>query len=464
MALDRSKQLGEQSIPRLLFAFSLPAIVGMLAQALYATIDRIFVGQRLDTLGIAGITVSFPFMLILLSFGMLFGFGGTALISIRLGEQRKDEAERVLGNVASLLVGTSLVVTALGLLFLDPLLVRFGASPEVLPYAHDYLQVLVLGATFQITSFGLNAAIRGEGNPRMAMLTLLIGVLLNIILAPLFIFVCDWGMRGAALATVCGQAVSTVWVVAYFLSGKSLLHLHPRNLRLRWPLCVAIVSIGAPPFLMQLAASVVNSLLNNQLRLYGGDLAISVMGVIYTLVMNIAMPIFGINQGVQPIIGYNYGARNFDRVRKALQTAILAASAIALGGFLVTVAFPTQVLRLFVRHNEALIELGTHAMRISLLMMPIVGFQVVGSNYFQAVGRPRRAILLMLSRQVLLLIPAMLILPRYLGLDGIWAAFPVADACSALLTGGCLWIELRSLRRREAEISAVRSGGEAQPR
>jgi putative MATE family efflux protein len=448
--MDRASQLGQKSIPRLLFSFSLPAIVGMLAQALYAIIDRIFVGQAVGNHGIAGITVSFPFMLILLACGMLVGFGAAALVSIRLGEQRREEAERVLGNAAVLLVGLSLLVTVPGLWCLDSLLTRFGASPEVLPFARDYLWIIVLGGVFQIVGFGLNAVIRGEGNPKIAMLTLLIGVALNVLLAWVFIFRCGWGMQGAALATVLSQAVSAAWVVAYFLSGRSLLRLRAQHLRLQKDVCAAILSIGAPMFCMQLAASVVQSLLNHQLHRYGGDLAIAVMGAIWSVVMVIAMPMFGINQGAQPIIGYNYGARKFERVKKALQTAVLGASAIACAGFLLAMLFPAHVIRLF-GNDPDLIALGTHAMRLSLSMFPIVGFQIVSASYFQAVGRPRAAVLLMLSRQVLLLIPAVLILPRFLGLNGVWAAMPAADFASSLLTGYCLLRELRHLQNRRTE-------------
>ncbi len=397
--MDRSVRLGQGSIPRLLLEFSLPAIVGLMAQALYNIIDRVFVGQAMGPIGIAGITVAFPFMLIVLAFGMLIGFGAAALISIRLGEQRKAEAEHVLGNAVVLLIVASILITAIALPLIDQILVVFGASNEVLPYARDYLGIIVLGTIFQTLSFGLNAAIRGEGNPRVAMLSMLISVLLNVILAPLFIFGFGWGMKGAALATVLAQAVSAVWVVAYFLSGKSLLRLRARNLRLVGAICLPIVAMGSPPWAMQIAASVLQSVLNNQLFIYGGDMAISVMGIIWAVMMMIAMPIFGINQGAQPIIGYNHGAERFDRVKKALETAILAASGFTLFGFAVAMVFPAEVIRLFDRDDEALIAMGSHAIRVAMLTLPIIGFQIVSASYFQAVGKPREAILLMLSRK-----------------------------------------------------------------
>jgi len=353
-----------------------------------------------------------------------------------------------------LLVAVSFLLTIIGLTFLDQLLKVFGASEQILPCARDYLQIIVAGSVLQAVGFGLNALIRGEGNPRIAMYTMLIGALLNTVLDPIFLFGFGWGMRGAAAATVTAQAVSSLWVLSYFLRGKSLLKLRAGNLRLRWSICAPIVAIGSPMFAMQMAASVMNSILNNQLRVHGGDLAISVIGIIHAAALFIAMPIFGINQGAQPIIGYNYGARKFDRVKKALQAAVLFATAICLAGFLVVMIFPSQVIGLFNREDESLMQLGTHAIRICLVMFPIIGFQIVGASYFQAVGKPKQALFLGLSRQVLILIPAILLLPYFFGLNGVWAAIPTADLCSSLLTGTWLFLELRHLRRRHVEVAS----------
>ena len=295
--MDRSTQLGQASIPRLLLSFAIPAIVGTMAQALYYLIDRVFVGRALGSNAIAGITVAFPFMLVVLAFGMLVGFGGTALISIRLGEKRKADAERVLGSIVVLLLVASALLTLAGLLWLDDILVLFGASKATLPYARDYLRIIVFGTVFQMFAFSLNAAIRGEGNPKIAMLSMLISVLLNAILAPIFIFRFSWGMQGAALATVISQAVTAAWVVAYFLAGKSVLRLRLRTLRFDGGIRRQILAFGSPAFAMQLAASVLQSVLNHQLGRYGGDLAISVMGILYAMFMLVAMPVFGLNQG-----------------------------------------------------------------------------------------------------------------------------------------------------------------------
>ena len=455
--MERSKRLGTGSIPALLLTFSIPAIVGMSVHALYNIVDRIYVGKAMGHLGIAAITVFFPLFLLMLAFSMLVGLGATALVSIRLGEQKKDEAEQVLGNATILLVVVAACITALGLALLDPLLALSGASKEVLPFARDYARILLLGAVFQTLSFGLNAMIRGEGNPKIAMYTMLIGAVLNIILDPIFIFYFEMGVRGAAVATVLSQAASTAWVVYYFWRGNSLLKFRAANFRLRRRICLLIVAIGSSPCAMQVAASVLNAILNNQLRIHGGDLAVSVIGIVWGVAMLFLMPIFGINQGAQPIIGYNYGARQFDRVKKTLLLAIGAATTLTLLGFAVTMLFPRQVIWLFSRQDENwqdLVELGSHAMRICLLMLPIVGFQIVSASYFQAIGKPRHAMFLGLSRQVLLLIPALLILPHFFYLDGVWASIPVADFGSSLLTGVWLLFELRRLDDRHSENSA----------
>jgi putative MATE family efflux protein len=444
--MDRSARLGEASIPRLLFSFAIPAIVGTMAQALYYAIDRAFVGHALGTDAIAGITVALPFMFIVLAFAMLIGFGGTALISIRLGEQKKAEAERVLGNMAVLLVIASVFITAAGLYWLDDILVLFGAEKEILPYAQAYLRIIAMGAVCQMVAFGLNAAIRGEGNPRIAMLSMLISVALNVILAWIFIFRFSWGMQGAALATVISQAVTVVWVVGYFVSGKSVLRLHFSTLRLDGAICRQIVAFGSPPCAMQLAGCALQTILNHQVKEFGGKAALAVWGILFAIFMTVAMPIIGLNQGAQPIIGYNYGARQFARVKRTLEIAILAATCLTVVGFTVMMLFPAQVISLFNRDDKALLALGTHAIRLSTLMLPLVGFQIVSASYFQAVGKPKTAMLLMLSRQLLVLIPAALVLPHFFGLDGVWAALPTSDFASSLLTGVCLLVELRRLK------------------
>lgn len=449
--MDHTKQLGEDSIVKLLVKFSIPAIIGMLVNSLYNIVDRIFIGNGVGSLGIAGAAIGFPIMLILMAFSMLIGIGANSLVAIRLGEQKKEEAEHIMGNALVLLIVLSLVISVSGLVFLNPLLRLFGASEEVLPYAKEYLSIILWGAVFQSVGMGMNNFIRSEGNPRMAMLTMLIGAILNIILDYVFIFIFRWGIAGAAYATILSQAVSAAWVLYHFLGGRSVLKLHAKNYRLNMGIVMKIVAIGTAPFLMQLAASVLNAIMNKSLNIYGGDIAISGMSAVSSIAMVFLMPVFGINQGAQPIIGYNYGARKYDRVKKTLKLAILSATVLVIIGFIITRLFPEQLIALFNREDAELIEFGAYALKIFLTFMPIIGFQIVSANYFQAVGKPMQAGLLSLSRQVLLLIPAMLILPRFYGLDGVLYAGPLADLVSSVVTALFLFYELRHLDAKHDE-------------
>ena len=449
--MDHTKQLGEARISKLLLKFSIPAITGMVVNALYNVVDRIFIGQGVGRMGIAGLTIVFPLMTVMMALSMLIGLGATALISIRLGEQRKQEAELIVGNAMVCLALIAVTVTVFGLIFINPLLKLFGASNDVLPYARDYMRIILWGAIFMSIGFGMNHFIRAEGNPKIAMLTMLLGAITNTILDPIFIFILGWGVRGAAWATIISQAASAVWVLSYFLRKKSHLRIEIRNLRLKLAVIRQITAIGSAPFLMQLAASVIGVILNTSLLRYGGDLAISAMGIVNSIAMFFLMPLFGINQGAQPIIGYNYGAEKYDRVKKTLKLAITAATLVALFGFTMMRLFPQSLAGLFSKKDAQLISLSSRAMQIYLMMLPIIGFQIVSANYFQAVGKPKQAMILSLSRQVLLLIPALLILPRLFGLNGVFYAGPVADFGSSVITGTWLFFELRHLDRKHNE-------------
>lgn len=446
--MDRTQLLGDEKISKLLVKFSIPAIIGMLVNALYNVVDRAFIGNGVGDLGIAGITVSFPVMLVNMAFGMLIGFGATSLVSIRLGEQKKEEAEQIIGNGLVLLVSISIVTTVLGLILMNPMLKLLAASNDVLPYAKDYLSIILYGNIFMSIGFGMNNFIRAEGSPKIAMFTMLIGAVLNTVLDPIFIFVFGWGIRGAAYATILSQAVSSVWVMYHFLSGRSTLKLHTKNLKIKLPIAARIFSLGAAPFSMQLASSLVNAILNNSLRIHGGDIAISAMGVVMSISTLIIMPVFGINQGAQPIIGYNYGAKKYDRVKKALKLAIFAATVFVLVWFAIIMLFPGQLVSIFGKDNKELISFGSYALRTFLILLPIIGFQIVGANYFQAVGKPLHSALLSLSRQVLLLIPALLILPRFFGLEGVLFAGPAADIGSSIITATVLFLEIKHLDRK----------------
>ena len=442
--MERSKALGEEKVSTLLWKFSLPAIAGMVVNALYNVVDSIFVGRGVGEIGLAAVTIAFPIMIVLMAFGMLVGVGASAVVSLRLGEHQQQEAEKILGNAFSLAMILSLVLTTGILLFLDPILINLGAEEAVLPYAREFTRIILLGSIFMYIGFGLNSIVRAEGNPKMAMATILISAGLNIILNPLFIFTFQLGISGSALATVISQAVSALWVLVYFLSEKSLLRLRYRNLALDQDIVRSIFKIGMSPFLMQISASVVTVLFNFSLLKYGGELAVAAIGVINRIAMLMLMPIFGLSQGLQPIIGYNYGAKNYERVTKALKIAIYAASIFSMIGFLLTQIFDALIISLFT-DNPELIEIGARGMRIQLSMLFVIGFQIIGANYFQAVGKAGYAIVLSLSRQVIILIPLILVLPGMFGLNGAWMASPIADFIAAVLTGVFLMKEIRKL-------------------
>lgn len=443
--MEHTKQLGEAKISKLLIKFSVPAVVGMMVNALYNVVDRIFVGHGVGFQGLAGITICFPIMLVMMAFGMLIGLGATALVSIRLGEQKFKEAEQILGNAMTLIVFLSVTLALFGLGFMDTLLRWCGASEAILPVARDYLRIILWGSVFQQIGFGMNNLIRAEGNPKIAMFTMLIGAALNTILDPVFIFVLDMGVAGAAWATIISQLVSAVWVLWYYLGGQSSLKLHLRNLKLHGEIVGKILALGSAPFAMQIAASAINIVLNNSLVKYGGDMSVSAMGIVHSFITLLIMPVFGINQGSQPIIGYNYGARKFDRVKRTLKLAVMVATVITSTGYIITRVFPEQVVSLFSSGDPELLQLATRALFINMFFMPVIGFQIVSSNYFQAVGKPKHAMFLSLSRQVVLLIPALLILPRYFGLDGVFMAGPAGDLGSSILTGFWIWFEMKRL-------------------
>lgn len=450
---DRSKQLGEETISKLIIKFSIPAIIGMLVNAIYNIVDRIYVGHGVGFLGIGAITVSFPIMLILMAFSMLIGVGANSLVAIRLGQNRKEEAEGIFNNAFILLVVSSLALTVIGLIFMEPFLKLMGTSEDILPYAKDYLSIVLLGAVFQSVGMGMNNFIRSEGNPRIAMNSMLVGAVANIILDPIFIFVFHWGMKGAALATIISQAVSAAWVLAYFMNGKSFLKLKPAHMKLKPKYISKILALGTAPFTMQIAASVLNFIMNKGLNTHGGDVAVSGMGIVNSVVTLLIMPIFGINQGMQPIIGYNYGARKLDRVKQTYRLGVLFATVIVVIGWIVTRLFPQQLVYLFNKDDAELISFGIRAIRMNLVFLPVIGFQIVSSNYFQAVGKPKHSALLGLSRQVLLLIPALIILPRFFGLDGLIVAGPLADIISSVITGIFIINEMRKLNDSTTQSS-----------
>lgn len=453
---DNSQLMGTESIGKLLVKFSVPAIVGMIVNALYNVVDRIFVGQGVNTLALSGITIAFPIMNIILAFAMLVGIGATALISIRLGQGRKDEAEKILGNAVSLTIIVSVILTIICIIFLEPILVMFGGTGEVLAYGKEYMYIILIASTLGNLAFSINNIIRAEGNPKKAMITMLMGAIINTILNPLFIFGFGLGIKGSALATAISQTVSTIWVMSHFIGpkSKSMLKLRKDNLKPDLHIIRNTFAIGISPFAMQVAASIITVFLNKQLVHYGTEISIAVMGVINSIVMLILMPIFGINQGVQPIIGYNYGAKQFKRVKEALKLSIISATIISTLGYVLIAIFPEFIMSMFAdKTNTAILSEflseGTFGLRVYLCMLPIVGFQIVSSNYFQSVGKAGYSIFLSLSRQVIILLPLLYILPKTIGFNGIFIAGPTSDFLSSLLTFILLTRELKKLNKAE---------------
>lgn len=449
-------ELKNEKISKLLIKFSVPAIVGMMVTALYNVVDRMYIG-RLGPMAMTGIGLNLPFMTILMAFSMLVGIGSGALISIRLGQNKKEEAEHILGNAFTLTFLIMSVIVITSLIFKTELLYLFGASEATFKYADDYITIILYGAVFQGIGFGMNNIIRAEGNPRIAMYTMLIGALINIVLDPVFIFILGMGIKGAAIATIISQFASMLWVVSHFLSGKSILVFKVKNLRLDGSIIKGIISIGVSPFSMQIAASVVTVISNNSLKVYGGDIAIGAMTIINAVAIFFLMPIFGINQGSQPVIGFNYGAKQFKRVKEALKLAIFAATTISTLGFILTQFFTVSMIRIF-NDDPILIEATIKGMRIFLIMLPLIGFQIVSANYFQAVGKAPKAMFLSMLRQVIVLIPMLLIMPRFFGLTGVWVAGPIADFTASLITGLFLYKEMKHLDESdENEIKSAQT-------
>ena len=445
--MDKSNVLGEKKVSTLLWSYSGPAIIGMVVNALYNVVDSIFVGRGVGEIGLVAVTLAFPLMMILMGVGMFVGLGAGALISIRLGQKDKPGAELILGNALMLVIILVLVSTSLSLWFLDPLLVLLGATPDVMPYARDFSTIILGGSVFMHVSFSLNNLIRAQGDPKTALRTMLIGALLNTVLNPLFIFVFHMGIKGSAWATVAAQAVATVWVLSYFIKGTGTMRLKKMNLRIRRDIVLEIARIGMAPFLLQMGASLVMVVLNFKLLTYGGGLAVAAFGIVNRVLMLIMMPVMGISQGAQPIIGYNFGAGNYRRVIEVMKLATVSATGLCVLGFLGVQVFAEQIVRLF-NGNLELVQLGSTGLRLYLLLLPLIGFQLIGANYYQAVGKAGYAIVFNLLRQIVLLIPMVYILSSFLGLTGVWLAGPVSDLGAAIATAWFMVRELKGLRQK----------------
>ncbi|MDD3108943.1 MAG: MATE family efflux transporter [Alistipes sp.] len=424
--------LGAEKIGRLLWTYSVPAIIGMVVASLYNIIDRIYIGQGVGSLAISGLGLTFPLMGLVTAFGTLVGVGAAARLSIVLGMQDLKWARNILGNSLILTLLLSALITTLSMIYMDEILIAFGGSAQTIPYAEEYLRIVMPGSVLLNLSYSFSNMMRATGYPKKSMVTILIGVGLNVILDPIFIFGFDMGIRGAAIATVLSMSVSTLFVMHHFASRKHPVRFCRDCFRLKSYIIINIISIGMSPFLTNLLASGVNVIMNNLLVREGGDLAIGAFSIINSYAVLIVMCVLGVCQGMQPIVGYNYGAQQLDRMKHALWLTIRVAVLITTGGFLACELIPHTLVRAFTSDPQ-LEALAVQGMRLAYLMLPIVGFQIVVSVFFQAISKASKAIIMSATRQAIFLIPALYLLSEPWGLTGVWLAMPLSDLCASLV-------------------------------
>jgi len=450
---DRKYELGHESIGKLLWKYSTPSIVAMLVNSLYNVVDAIFVGQGVGTNALAALAVCFPIQMFVLAIAQVVGIGSASIISRSLGAGNHERANRTAGGSFALVTILSLLLTAAGLVYLRPLLRLFGATDAVLPYGADYLSVILGGSFFFAFAVSSNNLVRAEGNARVAMYSMLIGAITNVVLDPIFIFALGLGVRGAAIATIIANACSFVYLCAYFFRGKSMLRIGIRDLAPDIREIPAVFSIGSSSLARVAAGSLMAIVVNQSIAHYGSDVHLAILGVINRVLMFVALPMIGLVQGLQPIVGFNYGARNMSRVKQAVWKATEHATVMGLACFAVLTLLPAPILRLF-STDIRLIEEGVFVTRLMAMMFPMIGFQIVGASLFQALGRAWPALFLSMSRQILFLIPLVLTLPLWLRLPGIWWSFPLADALSTGVTGLWVFAEFRRLSRLETQETA----------
>lgn len=447
---NNPKELGTENVRKLLISYSGPAIAAMMASALYNVIDRAFIGQGVSALAIAGLAITMPVMNLSAAFGAMIGAGGATLTSIKLGQQDTNSAQKVLGNVFLLNVVLGIIFMFLGLLFLDEILYFFGASDNTISYAKDFMQVILIGNVITHLYLGLNSVMRASGHPTKAMKMTFLTVLINLVLAPLFIFVFGWGIRGAASATIIAQTVAFAIIMKHFSNKNNLLHWKREIFTFDKRIIKGIISIGMAPFMLNACACLVVILINRALTEYGGDLAVGAYGgIVNSVLMVFAMIVMGLNQGMQPIAGYNFGAQIYSRVRKVLKMTVLSATCVTTFAFLVSESIPYYVARLFTT-DEELIRIAIRGLRICSAAFPIVGFQMVASNFFQSIGKASKAVILSSTRQLLLLIPLLLILPAHFkSVESVLACMPISDALSSIIAFVLLKIEMRKFNKLE---------------
>ena len=445
---NHSLSLANEPIKTLLWKLSLPAMAGMFVMTLYNVVDMIFVGRGVGALAIAGVSIVFPVQMFTMAIGQMIGIGTSSLISRSLGAGDMKRAERALGNAIFLILVLGGTLTVVGLAKSTFFLHLFGATDDVFPYAKQYMDVILLSVVLHEFSMASNGIIRSEGNARVPMVSMFIGALLNIALDPIFIFVLGMGVRGAAIATVIAQATTTVYLLRYFFSGKSTLRIRVKNFLLEWPVVRQIVAIGFAAFIRTAAASFIAVIINRMLGSYGGGISIAVFGVIHRVLMFAAMPCRSIAQGLQPILGFSYGARRYDRGIEVIRRSAIIATVFSVATFLVLFFFPGPIVRIF-STDATLVYQGTHAMKLVFLAFWLVGFQIVGSTIFQAIGKAVPTFILATSRQILFLIPLIFILPRFFGISGIWLSFPIADTLSFMVTLVMVIPQMREFQRQQ---------------
>ena len=445
-------ELGTKPVGKLLMQYAIPAIIAMTASSLYNMVDSIFIGQGVGPLAISGLAITFPLMNLSAAFGAAVGVGASTFISVKLGQKDYDTAKHILGNTMTLNLIMGLGVGLVCLLFLDPILRFFGASDQTITYARDYMVIILLGNVITHMYFGLNAVLRAAGKPKHAMSATIFTVVLNTLLDPLFIYTFGLGIKGAAYATVLAQSLALIWQLYTFSRPKELLHFKRGTFRLQSSIIRNIIAIGLSPFSMNVCACIVVILINNSMVHYGSDLAVGAYGIANKVAFIFVMINMGVNQGMQPIAGYNYGAMRYDRLMKVVKYSIIAATAIMTTGFIIAMTIPGTCARLFTT-DPTLIDLSAKGIRYIMVAFPVVGYQMVVSNFFQSIGKAKISIVLSLSRQLLILLPLLLVLPTMFGINGVWVSMPVSDTLSAFMAAWIMIVYMRKFKKQHNEIT-----------
>ena len=439
-------ELGTKPVGKLLAQYALPAIIAMTAASLYNIIDRVFIGQVVGPMAISGLAITFPFMNLAAAFGAAVGVGASTTISVKLGQKDYESAENILGNTITLNLIVGLAFGGICLLFLDPILRFFGASDATLPYACDFMRVILAGNVFSHMYFGMNAVLRAASKPQMAMFATIFTVGMNILLDVVFILWWHWGIKGAAFATIISQVLALCWQMKLFTNKSELLHLKRGIYKLKSNLVRNIISIGISPFLMNACACVIVIFINNQLVRFGGDMAVGAYGIANSIAMIFVMFVIGLNQGMQPIAGYNYGAQQYDRMMRVVKLSIITAVCIMLTGWSLAMFAPYHCARMFTTDPE-LIKGSIKAIHIIMMMFPLIGSQMVITNFFQCIGKVKISIFLSLSRQLLFLLPLLAILPNFYGINGVWASMPTSDFIAVVVAVTIMLVFLRRFKK-----------------